>query len=195
MRYEEYALLTGYRQLINEGYLNPQDSRMVPKTFEGVTTRGTIGPVDYNVGYLTAIKLRQQDEFHNMAEAASVAGDKDRGLVLTRLSSEPVAGLSLYVANYLVPDVFNTVYGFGEYVHDVTSNLSFKTGLQATDQRSVGAAFLGNFTTWNAKYPADSHLAGARGRRWRQRDGGGVGAADALWRPTRLLHLLVEQFR
>jgi len=149
LRYKEYALLTGYRQIVNEGYLNPQDSRMVPNTFEGVTIKGTIGPIDYNVGYLTAIKLRQENKFHNMAEAAGVVGDHNRGLVLTRLSSEPLPGLSLYAANYLVPDVFNTAYGYGEYTHNLTSDLSFKVGLQYTDQRSVGAAFLGNFTTWN----------------------------------------------
>ena len=45
--------------------------------------------------------------------------------------------------------MFNTAYGFAEYTHTLTSDLSFKTGFQATDQRSVGAAFLGNFTTWN----------------------------------------------
>jgi len=149
LRYKEYALLTGYRQIINEGYLNPDDSRMVPNTFEGVTIKGTIDPISYNVGYLTAIKLRQDNEFHNMAEAAGVVGGQNRGLVLTRLSSEPLPGLSLYAANYLVPDVFNTAYGYGEYTHDLTSDLTFKIGLQGTDQRSVGAAFLGNFTTWN----------------------------------------------
>lgn len=149
LRYNEYALVTGYRQLVDEGYLNPQDSRMVPITFEGVTIRGTIGPVGYNVGYLTAVKLRQENEFHNMAEAAGVGGSQNRGLVLTRVSSEPVPGLSLYAANYLVPDVFNTAYGYAEYAHNLTTDLSFKTGLQYTDQRSVGAALLGNFTTWN----------------------------------------------
>ena len=111
LRYRKCALVTGYRQLVDEGYVNPQDSRMVPNTFEGATIKGTIGPVSYNVGYLTAIKLRQANEFHNMAEAAGVAGGQNRGLALTRLSSEPLPGLSLYAANYLVPDVFNTAYG------------------------------------------------------------------------------------
>jgi len=148
LRYEDYALVTGYRQLVNEGYLNPQDSRMVPKTFEGVTMKGTLGPIGYDVGYLSAIKLRQDDRFQNMAEAAGVVG-KSRGLVLTRLSAEPVAGLSLYAANYLVPDVFNTVYGFAEYTHELGTAVTLKTGVQTTDQRSVGSAFLGTFATWN----------------------------------------------
>src|SRR5262249_49485791 len=37
LRYKEYTLVTGYRQLVDEGYVNPQDSRMVPNTVEGVT--------------------------------------------------------------------------------------------------------------------------------------------------------------
>src|SRR5262249_59745142 len=82
-------------------------------------------------------------------EVAGVVGGENRGLLLTRLSSEPLPGLSLYAANYLVPDVFNTAYGFAEYTRNLTSDLSFKIGLQGTDQRSIGAAFLGNFTTWN----------------------------------------------
>jgi len=116
---------------------------MVPNTFEGVTIKGTFDPIGYDVGYLSAIKLRQENSFHNMAEAAGVGGDINRGLVLTRLSSEPRPGLSLYAANYLVPDVFNTAYGYAEYTHDLTSDLSVKTGLQYTDQRSVGSALRG----------------------------------------------------
>src|SRR5262249_18330694 len=151
LRYEEYALVTGYRQLVHEGYVNPLDSRMVPLSFEGVTMKGTIGPIGYNAGYLTAIKLRQENEFESMAEAAGVVSGQDRGLILTRLSSEPLSGMSLYVANYLVPDVFNTAYGWGEYTHNIIGDLSFKVGVQYTDQRSVGAAFLGNFSTWNVQ--------------------------------------------
>lgn len=151
MRYEEYALVTGYRQLVDEGYLNPHDSRMVPKTFEGATMKGTIGPIGYDGGYLTAIKLREDNDFQNMAKAAGVGGGKNRGLVLTRLSAEPLPGLSVYTANYLVPDVFNTAYGFGEYAREITPDLTLKAGLQATDQRSVGAGFLGHFKTWNVQ--------------------------------------------
>src|SRR5262249_35042552 len=83
-------------------------------------------------GYLTAIKLREDDDFENMAEAAGVTNGKDRGLLLTRLSMEPVAGLILYFANYLVADVLDTMYGFAEYAHELTPDLSYKIGLQLT---------------------------------------------------------------
>ncbi|PYN08403.1 MAG: hypothetical protein DME02_07955 [Candidatus Rokuibacteriota bacterium] len=66
-RYKEYALLTAYRQLVDEGYVNPADNRMIPNTFEGVTIKGELGPVGYNVGYLTAMKARDRHAFHDMA--------------------------------------------------------------------------------------------------------------------------------
>ena len=43
LRYQDYALLKGYRQLVDQTYINPQDNRMTPNTFEGVTLGGTVG--------------------------------------------------------------------------------------------------------------------------------------------------------
>ncbi len=149
LRYEDYALLTGYRQAVDEGYVGPSDLRMVPNTFQGVTMTGDLGPVGYNVGYLTAIKTLTQQDFENMAKAAGVTTGQNRGLVLTRLSGEPLAGLKLYVANYLVADVFNTTYGKAEFTHRLT-DFTYQIGIQYTDQRSNGADLLGRFSTWNA---------------------------------------------
>ena len=121
---------------------------MIPNTFEAATLTGRLGPVGYNVGYLTAMKPRQEDDFQNMAEVAGVQG-RNRGLVLTRLSSEPLPGLSLYGANYLVPDVFNTAFGNADYTRALADDLAFRIGIQYTDQRSTGSEFLGEFQTWN----------------------------------------------
>ena len=148
VRYKEYVLLTGGRQLIDEGYVNPNDNRMIPNSFEAVSVTGQLGPIGYEVDYIWTMKQRQERDFHNMATEAGVSGE-NRGLVLTRLSAEPIKGLKLYTANYLVPDVFNTVYGNAEYTLPFTKDLSVKAGIQYTDQRDVGAAFLGNFNTWN----------------------------------------------
>ena len=43
-RYKGYAVLKGPRQLVDEGYVNPHDSRMTPNTFEGPTLSGQVGP-------------------------------------------------------------------------------------------------------------------------------------------------------
>ena len=168
LRYREYVLLTGYRQSIDEGYVNPQDNRMLPNTFEGVTAKGTLGPIGYDFGYLTAMKTRNDDKFKNFAKVAGVE-DQTRGLGLARLSAEPIKGLGLYAANYYVADVFSTTFGEAEYQHELSSDLAFKVALQYTDQRAVGSQFLGAFHTWNVGTGAIA--------RWR---GFGMGTAFSI---------------
>ena len=157
LRYENYALLTGYRQLVNQGFVNPQDNRMIPNTFEGATLTGAFGPVEYYLGYLTAMKRRNADTFDNMATVAGVTTGQNRGLVLTSLnftaaqgpaSLAPLKGLEVYLGNYYVPDVFNTLYLNPEYRHDLTDDWRLRFGVQYFDQRSVGGELLGGFSTW-----------------------------------------------
>ena len=47
LRYKDYALLKGYRQRVDQTYINPQDNRMTPNTFEGVTLGGKVAWVQY----------------------------------------------------------------------------------------------------------------------------------------------------
>jgi hypothetical protein len=42
--------VTGYRQLLNRPYINPQDNRMVPNTFEAYTLSGAGSGVSYTAG-------------------------------------------------------------------------------------------------------------------------------------------------
>src|SRR5262249_60773499 len=37
LRHKENAILTGYRQLVDQTYINPQDNRMTPYTFQPLT--------------------------------------------------------------------------------------------------------------------------------------------------------------
>jgi hypothetical protein len=157
LRYENYALLTGYRQLVNQGFVNPQDNRMIPNTFEGATLTGEFGPLEYYLGYLTAMKRRNAETFDNMAKVAGVTSGENRGLVLTSLSFSaaqgpaslaPLKGLEVYLGNYYVPDVFNTLFLNPEYRHDLTDEWHVQFGLQYFDQRSVGSELIGNFSTW-----------------------------------------------
>jgi hypothetical protein len=43
-RYQDLALLKGFRQEVTQGYINREDNRMTPNTFEGVTLGGKLGP-------------------------------------------------------------------------------------------------------------------------------------------------------
>jgi len=156
LRYQNYALLTGYRQLVNQGFVNPQDNRMIPNTFEGATLAGSFGPVDYYVGYLTAMKTRISEHFVNMAEVAG-AVNHNRGMFLTTLNFEaarggptlaPLAGFDVFVGNYYVPDLFNTVWVNPEYRRALSENWRFMAGVQYWNQTSVGDNLIGGFTTW-----------------------------------------------
>ena len=51
LRYKEYALLRGYRQQVDQGYINPQDNRMTPNTFQGITLAGKVSWLQYLAGF------------------------------------------------------------------------------------------------------------------------------------------------
>ena len=140
------------------------------------------------MGYLTAMKPRQEEDFQNMAEVAGVQ-NRNRGLVLTRLSAEPLPGLSLYVANYLVPDVFNTIYGNADYRRALAADLDFRIGIQYTDQRSTGDKFLGDFQTWNFGIRGDLIWRGLTMGAAFGVTGDDATLRDALWLVARLPRL------
>jgi outer membrane porin, OprD family len=148
LRYKDYALLKGYRQRIDEGYVNPQDNRMIPNTFEAVTLSGTFDWVRYDVGYLWDIKPRDSNDFISMSRQAGAPGD-DEGLILTTLAFTPIKDLVIYAGNYYAMETFNTAFAKVEYTHPLGKELKLQLGVQFTDQRGVGDERLGDFTTWN----------------------------------------------
>lgn len=153
LRYGDHRL-TGYRQALATPYVNRDDSRMTPNTFEGVTLFGKAPGLEYGLGYLTAMKPRNADAFMPMGEAAGVAGG-DQGLAFANLRIEPRKGVSIGAINYYVPDVINIAYAETEYVWRVGSDVTLTFGAQFTDQRSVGD----NLLTGSA---FDTQVGGAR---------------------------------
>jgi hypothetical protein len=148
LRYKDYALLKGYRQRIDEGYVNPQDNRMIPNTFEAVTLSGKLAWLRYDVGYVWEIKPRDSNDFVSMSQQAGAGGD-DEGLVLGALTLTPIKDLTVYASTFYARDVFNTAFGKVEYTHSLGADLKLQVGVQYTDQRSVGDERLGEFNTWN----------------------------------------------
>lgn len=148
LRYQAYALLRGYRQRVDDGYVNSQDNRMIPNTFEGVTLSGQIGWARYDLGYLWDIKPRNSADFVPMSRQAGAPG-ADEGLYLASLALAPVKDLRIFGGGYYVPEVFNTAFGKLAYTVALGPDVALELGAQYTDQRSVGAARLGSFKTWN----------------------------------------------
>jgi hypothetical protein len=146
LRYKEYVLAKGYRQEVSQGYINREDNRMTPNTFEGLTVGGKLGPVDYLAGYLWKFKARNDDDFVYMSEAAGAPGSED-GVVMAGVKFSPVAGLKLDLSEQYGINTFNTVFLQADYTHPLAEDLRLIFGGQFTDQRAVGDQLLTNTST------------------------------------------------
>ena len=139
LRYGEVATLTGYRQLIDRGYVNPQDNRMTPNTFEAVMLVGKVAPVEYFGGYVWAIKQRNSDDFIAMSSAAGVRREHD-GVALAGVRVTPRRGLRIDLNDAWGIDMFNTLFADAESVHTLSDAWTLRVGAQFTDQRAVNQA-------------------------------------------------------
>src|SRR3989442_10300182 len=122
LRYGDYALLTGYRQIVEQTYVNPHDNRMAPVTYEGVTLGGKVGFADYLVGYLTRQKERNSETFVPIGEAAGVRGN-GAGLTLAGVRLRPIQGLDIELSKQIVDDVVNTALRHGEYAYSLDPHI------------------------------------------------------------------------
>src|SRR5215472_5103259 len=167
LRYQDYALFKGYRQLVDQSYINPQDNRMTPNTFEGVTLSGKVDFVQYLTGYLWKIKPRNADKFVSMSEQAGATGSDD-GVILGGVRLTPLAGLRLDLTEQYGVNTFNTVYVEGEYLLPLDQDWKLRFGAQFTDQRAVG----------------DELVANAAAKDWNTQAGGA--RIQAIWRDLTL---------
>jgi hypothetical protein len=157
LRYKEYVLVTGYRQQVTQGYINPQDNRMTPNTFEAVTVGGKVGWLEYFGGYLWNIKRRNADEFVAMNVAAGAPGGHD-GVITGGVRLTPLKGLRIDLNDQWGENMFNTLYTEVDYLRPLNDDWKIRLGAQFTDQRAVGDARVARTSedTWQ------THVGGAR---------------------------------
>lgn len=155
LRYDHYAVVKGYRQIVNQGYINPSDIRMTPYTFEGVTLGGELDSVRYLAGYLWKVKQWNSDEFVSMAEKAGAEGSNG-GVGLIGVQLTPLQGLRVEVSNQYGFDTFNTVYAKADYRYALNIDWEAGVGAEFTDQRAVGDALVANAATtkWRTRVGA-----------------------------------------
>jgi hypothetical protein len=134
-----------YRYEYNTPFMNKNDSRMTPNTFEGYTFTGAYGGKDgapgfnYGFGYIDKIKPRNSDRFISMSEAAGA--DVKRG-VFVGGGKVSYSGLTFGAINYYSDDIINIFYTEANYKFRVTERLGILVSAQFTDQRSVGEDLL-----------------------------------------------------
>ena len=148
--------LRGGRQLIDTPLINPQDTRMVPNTFEATTIVSLPDKdrkYDYAVGYVWSVKQRESNDFISMSDALAGGNDVDRGATFGMVKYRPVPGLSTVLMDYYIPDFLNTGFAQAEYDFRRPKEVpNWILGINVIDQRSVDADLLtGNaFRTYQA---------------------------------------------
>lgn len=157
LKYQDYVLVKGYRQQVNQGYINPADNRMTPNTFQGVTVGGKFEWLEYLGGFLWKIKPRNADEFISMSEQAG-ATDTNEGAGFGGVRLTPLPGLRIDINDSYGVDTINTFYTEVTYELPLNQAMKIRLGAQFTDQRGVGDALLG--ATIDGRHWATQHGAG-----------------------------------
>ena len=139
--------LTGYRQLIDRPFINAQDTRQLPNTFEAYTLTGASGALSYTGGYMTKMKTRASESF---VWASQVAGGKGphEGVIYAGATYAFAGTGFLKVDNVYSTDVFNTFYIEGRYPIAINDKTKLTLGAQYYPQESVGDNQIGNYSTW-----------------------------------------------
>ena len=145
-----------YRQSLDLPYVNKNDSRMTPNTFEAYTLSGTVEPgrylqrIKYVAGYVDKVRLRFADQFIDMASAAGVNG-ANRGLATAGARLQLTDQYAIGGVNHYVKDVINIAYAGTDYTYALTDEVGIRLESQFTHQSSVGDDLLTgeDFKTWN----------------------------------------------
>jgi len=155
-----------YRYEYNTPFINKDESRMTPNTFEGYTFTGAYGGKDgapgfnYGFGYIDKIKLKNSDRFISMSEAAGA--DVKRG-VFAGGGRFCYGGLTLGAIDYYSNDIMNILYTEGTYKLFVTDRLGVLLTVQFTDQRSVGEDLLRGYSFETNQFGMRAEMSYGRG--------------------------------
>jgi len=155
---EDTRLAVG-RRGIDTPYLNRNDTRMTPNTFEAITLQGLYGgdgQAEWRVGggYVDEIKRRNADEFVSMAAAAGAPDGIRRG-VFVGGGNYKKGDFSIGAIDYYSDDIINIFYSEMKYALPLADGLRLQFALQYSDQRSMGDNLLrgADFTAsqWGSK--------------------------------------------
>jgi hypothetical protein len=155
-----------YRYEYNTPYINKNDNRMTPNTFEGYTFTGAYGGKDgapgfnYGFGYINKMKIKNSDRFISMSEAAGA--DVKRGVVVGG-GKVSYKGITFGAVNYFSEDIINILYTEGSYKFLLTDRLGLIFSAQFTDQRSVGEDLLKGYSFSTNQVGVKSDIGYGRG--------------------------------
>ena len=147
LKLSQDTVATLYRQAFNLPYINKNDSRMVPNTFEAYTVLHTQPGWDFGVSHVTKMKRRFSDEFVSMSEAAGF-NNTDEPMTMAGSSYNFNDDVNIGALNLYSWDYFNTLYAEANAVWRFRRGQALRLGGQFTHQKDVGDAIGGDFDTY-----------------------------------------------
>lgn len=141
------ARVSAGRRTLDTPYINRNDSRMTPNTFETAVLQGLTGGSDgqsewrYGFGYVDKIKERNSDEFISMSVVAGAPANVERGVYAGGVNFKHGA-FSLGAIDYYSNDIINIFYTETHYAIPLSEKLRLQLAAQYTDQRSTGGDLL-----------------------------------------------------
>lgn len=129
------------RQEYDFPFLNRQDIRMIPNTFEayhiGAPAEGNPN-VQYGVSYVDKIKKKNADSFIPMSEAAGAPDGVKRGAIAGGVRYNPGDVVSLELFDVYTPDIHNILYAEAVSKLETEAGIGIKLSGQFIHQESVG---------------------------------------------------------
>jgi hypothetical protein len=194
VRFTEHDVLRVGRQLFELPYLGSHDIRMVPNTFEAIAFGNAAREgFAYIVGYVDRIKLKNNDDFIPMSEAAGVASGDD-GVMMAGARYVFADGTEIAAIDQQTTDVFNTLFAKIERKFELADNRSLKAFLQYTDQRNVGDDLIGEFETDLLSAKIEYGWGNATLRLGASTTGHEKGIQKPYGNPANYLSVIVEDF-
>lgn len=135
------------RKIINSPYINKNDTRMTPNTFQTAILQGVIGNEKesgqwrFGAGYVDKIKEKTSERFIPMSEVAGAQDGVDQGVYLVGANYKRNA-LSIGAVNYYSDDIINIFYTEARYAWPLKDKVDLLLGLQYSDQSSSGDELL-----------------------------------------------------
>lgn len=133
--------LTVGRKEYDTPFINRNDSRMTPNTFEAISLMGGTklgargASLRYGLGYVDSIKERNSDEFVSMSVDAGAG--VERGVIAAGGLFKQ-GGFSLGALDYYCPDIVNIGFAEAKMEFVLRDGLAPRLAVQFIDQRSVG---------------------------------------------------------
>lgn len=136
-----------YRQTFDLPYVNRQDTRMLPITFEAYSLfNESLKNSAIGLSHVTKMKRQNADEFIYMSEAAGFEGtDEPLSMIGGRYTFDN--GVTVGAINQYSWEFMNTFYAEADSVWKINEDLALQVSGQYTDQRSVGDELGGDFDT------------------------------------------------